>query len=241
MIRRFFTGVCCLALLGIPLCAHAAGTVVLKVIAVNPSKEMPQKVQVRAYLPKETKPENIVDRGDLEVTYDTQQGSYLVYGDYDLKPAEVLERSVEIQDIWVIPQADIDVLNNEADKTAALLKNTEFEDRAKFLLTGIRSKLEQIQDNQKNPAPNPERHISDYRDNLKLFESAKNDMVMCRSFLTLAKPLPTVAVWRAILIIVVFLGVLGLGFFLLWHKQLKGLVTDDTFYVPPKDGGKDKA
>lgn len=222
-------------LLAAPFTA-AAGTIVLKVIAVNPSKELPQKVQVRAYLPKEVKPEHVVDKGDLELTYDTQQGSYFVFNEYELKPSEVLERIIEINDVWMIPANELESLMAEADKIAVLLKNTEFEERAKFLSTGIQGKLKQIEENQKNTAPNPERHISDYRENLKLLESVKTDQAMIRSFLSLAKPLPTVAVWRAIIIIVIFLAALGLGFYILWQKQLKTLITDDTFYIPPKDG-----
>jgi hypothetical protein len=213
-------------------CAAAENTIVLKVAAVNPSKDLSQKVQVRAVLPKEIKPDDVLDKGELEIAYDTQQGSYYVFGEFELKPLESFERNVELRDIWVIPQTEISSLLDEANRVAGLLKGTEFQDRATFLLTSIQTKLKQVDEYQRNPAPNPERHISDYRDNIKILESVKTDLSMIRSFLSLAKPLPPVVIWRAIIIIMLFLGTLGVGFFILWQKQLKAVVTDDTFYVP---------
>jgi len=216
--------------------ALAAGSIMLKVVAVNPSKQLPQKVQVRAFLPKETKPEDILDRADLELTYDTQQGCYMVFNEYELKPAESLERTIEIRDIWLISESEITSLLSEADKISGLLKGTEFEDRSNYLLSSIQSKLKQIDENQKNPAPNPERHISDYRDNVKLMDSVKSDLSMIRSLLSLAKPLPSIVVWRAVVFIMIFLGVIGAGFFFIWQKKLKTVLTEDTFYVPPQSG-----
>ena len=72
---------CLLLILGsaTPLWAN----IVLKIIAVNPSKEQSQRVPVKVYLPKETKPEDVIDKSDLDVAYDTQQGSYYVSGEYD--------------------------------------------------------------------------------------------------------------------------------------------------------------
>jgi hypothetical protein len=218
----------------------AANSIALKVVAVNPSKDLSQKVQVRAFLPKEVKPEDIIDKGDLNISYDTQQGSYFVFNEYELKPEESMERTIEIRDIWNIPDAEIASALQEADKMTELLKNTEFQDRAKFLLTSIQDKLKKIQENQANPAPNPDRHISDYRDNAKIFETVKTDMAMIRSFLSLAKPLPPIVIWRAIVIIMFFLGGLGVAFYFIWQKQLKQVVSDDTFYVPGKPQDKPK-
>ncbi len=212
-----------------------AGNIVIRVVAVNPSKELSQKIQVKAYMPKEIKPENIVEKADLDVSYDTQEGAYYVFNEYELKPMETLERFVEIRDIWIIPEAEIQSLFSEADKIAGLLKDTEFEARAKFLLESIQNKLKAISENQKNLASNPEKHISDYRDNIKILESVKADLTMIKGFLSLAKPLSPVAIWKVIIIIFFFLGGLGLTFYILWYKQLKVMTTDDTFYVPDSE------
>jgi hypothetical protein len=208
-------------------------SIVLKVVAVNPSKDQRQKVQVKAYLPKETKPGDVMDKDDLDIAYDTQQGSYYVFGEYDLNATEVLEKNIELRDIWNVPEAEIESVRSEALKMSQMLKNTEFSDRAAFLVNNIDSKLNQIIENQKNPAPNPERHISDYRENLKTIESAKADLALVRSFISQVKSLPPLVVWRLILMIIIFLGLLGTSFYFIWQKQLKQ-VTHDTFYIPPE-------
>ncbi len=61
-------------------CPLSMANIILKVVAVNPSKEQNQKADVKAYLPKEIQPEHILDKEDLEISYDTQQGSYYVLG-----------------------------------------------------------------------------------------------------------------------------------------------------------------
>ena len=209
-------------------------SIVLKVLAVNPSKDQTQKIQVKTYLPKETKPEDVLSKEDLDIAYDTQQGSYYVYGEYELKPVEVLEKSVELRDIWTVSNTEIESLRAEATKLNGLLKNTEFAERASFLIINIETKLDQIIDNQKTQISNPERHISDYRDNLKTIESAKADLVLARSMLARAKSLPTVAIWRLISFIVIFLGLLGASFYFIWHKQLK-VVAEEAPPAPAKE------
>jgi hypothetical protein len=210
-------------------------SIVLKVIAVNPSKEEEQAVTVKAYLPKEAKPEDILDKGDLDSAYDTQQGSYFVFGEYTLKPGEVLERNIELRDIWVIQDAEIESIRLEAGKINSVLKNTEFGERASFLIDSIEAKLNQIRERQKTPPANPERHISEYRDDMKLLESIKTDLALARSFMAQAKAMPSFSVWKVIIAIIIFLGLLGLSFYFIWHRQVKAITIDDTFFVPKED------
>jgi len=217
--------------------SNAEANIVLKLVAVNPSKDQVQKVPVKAYLPKELKPEDIVDKGDLSITYDTQQGSYCVYAEYELKPGEVLEKTIEIKDIWIIPRAEIDSYRQESVKLAGLFKNTDFAERVSFLKKSVDSKLDQIIENQKNSPANPERHISDYRENLKILEAVKSDLVLARSMLSQIRPLPTAVVWNLIVGIVVFLGVLGLAFYFIWRRQFS-IITKDVFTAAkPQEAG----
>lgn len=203
------------------LITETEASIVMKLVAANPSKNQVQKVSIKTYLPKETKPEDILEKSDLEVTYDTQQGSYYVYGEYELKPGEMIEKDIELKDIWIIPSSEIESLRQEAVKLAGGLKNTEFAERTAFLRNSIDAKLNQIVENQSSSPANPERHISDYRDNLSILESAKADMILVRSLLAQAKSFPTAVVWRLILAIVIFLGILGVTFYIIWHKQLR--------------------
>lgn len=213
---------------------EAMANIMLKVMIINPSKEQVQKVPLKAYLPKEVKPEDVMEKDDLDVAYDTQQGSYYVYGEYELKPGETLEREIEIRDIWTVADTEIESLRLETIKLADLLKNTEFAERVAFLKNNIDSKLNQIIENQRSSPANPEQHISDYRDNLRIFESVKADMSLARSLLSQAKPLPSVIVWRLIIAIIIFLGILGATFFFIWQKQAK-IITQETFAASGKD------
>lgn len=221
---------------------ESEASIVLKIMAVNPSNEQVQTVPVKAYLPKEIKPEDIVDKSDLEIVYDTQQGSYYVYGEYMLKPSGVVEKEIELRDIWLIPNTEVESLRLEVIKMEAVLKNTEFAERIAFLKNSIEYKLNQIIENQKSSPPNHERHISDYRENLKVLEAVKADLVLARSLLSQVKPLPYAVVWKVIVAIVIFLGVLGISFYFIWQRQVKTITQEDTFYIPnqPQAEGKEK-
>lgn len=215
--------------------AHA--NIVLKVIAINPSKDQTQKAPVKAYLPKEVKADNVVDKGDLDIAYDTQQGSFYVYGEYELKPGQVLEKEIEIQDIWLIPEKDIDTLRADAEKLSGLMKNTDFGERAEFIRKGVEAKLDEIMERQRNAPANPEQHISEYRVNLSMLDEVKRDLALARSMLSQVKPLPTAVIWRLIIGIIIFLGLLGGAFYLIWQKQLRTITQEDTFFVPKEEGG----
>lgn len=215
--------VCALVLISVLILAQisAYANIVLKVMVINPSQEQPQSVPVKVYLPKETKPEDVVDKSDLEISYDTQQGSYFVYGEYMLKPGEIINKDIELKDIWVISNTELESLHVEALKLFDFLKATEFAERVEYLKKNIESKLSQIDDNQKNSPANPERHISDYRDNLKILESVKTDIALARSLLSQSKPFSVNLVWRLIIIIIIFVALLGLSFYIIWQKQIR--------------------
>ena len=212
---------------------HADDALTLRVMAINPSKEESQPTEIRAYLPKEIQPEDILDKGDLEIAYDSQESAYFVHGQYELKPGETLEREIRLKDIWLLSAEELESMRSEATKTAKLLENTDFKERAEFLKTVIETKLNKITERQQSPSANPDRHISAYRDNLALLDSVKSDLVAARSLLTQAKPkAEVVVVWRLFVGVVVVLGLLSLSFYIIWHKQLK-TITAPTFGTEP--------
>jgi hypothetical protein len=132
-------------------------------------------------------------------------------------------------------------VRSDVGKTSDLLKNTEFSERASFLKESIETKLNQIIANQKSSPTNPEQHISRHRDNLQILDDAKKDLALMRSLLTQMKPMPTAVVWRLILAIIIFLGILGGVFYFIWQKQLTVISQDDTFFVPKEGEGEPAA
>ena len=219
------TQACLGLIMGLALTARAygEGEITLKVLAINPSEEQLQRVEIKAPLPKEIKAEDILDAADLRVAYDTQLGAYYVYGEYDLQPRQTLERAIVIRDVWIVPADGLEAIRAEAAQTAALLEHTEFQERARFLNEVIRSKLRKIVERQQAASSNPERHISDFRDNLTLLNSISDDLVVARSLLAQARPAASsvAATWKLFVGTVVFLGLLSLSFYFFWYRQLK--------------------
>ncbi len=190
-------------------------------IAVNPAN-IEQSVPVKVYLPMEVKPEDVIYKEDLQIAYDTQQGSYYVYGEYILQPKEVLEKEIEIKDIWVIDELEVVSLRQEAGKIVEEFKKTNYYDRAQLLQQSIEKKLQGISTTQRSSPVSPGDHISNYRNSLSLLNSAKADLLAAKTLLSEVGPKGLAKfTWKIIIFIIGFLGVLGAGFFFIWQRQSK--------------------
>lgn len=199
----------------------AQASITLRLMAVNPS-EYEQTVPVKVYLPVEVKPEDVIYKDDLEVTYDTQQGSYYVYGEYLLKSKEVLEKEIEIKDIWVIDLPQIAMLRQEAKDILEAFRKTNYFERARLLYAGIDKKLKDVEQMQEISSASPSYKISNYRNSLSLFNSAKADLLAAKTLLSEVAPKGLAKLtWKIILFIIVFLGILGASFFFIWQRQSK--------------------
>jgi len=213
-----------LAILFLVLCfsfAEAAGTITLRLMAVNPS-DSEQTVPIKVYLPLEVKPENVIYKGDLEVAYDAQQGGYYVFGEYQLKPKEQLEKEIEIQDVWVIDQAQIAILRQDAKEILTAFEKTDYYDRALLLYNGIDKKLKEVEQMQDLSSASPSYKISNYRNSVSLLSSTKEDLLSAKTLLSEVAPKGLARfTWKIFLFIIVFLGVLGGGFFVIWQRQTK--------------------
>lgn len=201
--------------------APAYASIMIRIMGINPDENLQQTVKLKAYLPLEVEPEDVLDKGDMEVIYDTQKGAYYVYGEYQLDPKESIRREVEIKDIWLISTPELEGLRDDTIQTADLLESTQFKDRAGFLRNGIETKLNDIIKRQKVSAANPQKHISEYRENMKFLESAKTDLILIRSLLAQAKPLPSIAIWKVFLGITGFLGLIGFSLFFFVNKRVR--------------------
>jgi hypothetical protein len=208
---------------------NAMASVVLKIIATNPSENNARRVPIKVYLPKEAKPEDVIDKRDLQVGYDSQQGSYYVYGSYELEPLQVVERDIELRDVWIIEEAELTSIAAEAEKIKELLKDSEFTQRSDFLTNSIISKINEIENRQAGSSTNPEEHISEYRYNLELLKSAKTDLAVARSMLGKERRFPKEAIWKLIIYVVAFLGILSTSFYFVWHKQVNALTGKKEF------------
>ncbi len=203
------------------LITSAYAGITLRLVAVNPANSE-QTVPVKVYLPVETKPEDVLAKDDLEIGYDTQQGSYYVHGEYTLKPKEVLEKEIEIKDIWVIDESQIGLLRQDAKSVVDEFKKTGYAEKAALIYQGIDKKLQEVSEMQKASAVSPGYHISNYRNSIGLLNSAKADLVAAKTLLAEVSPKGLAKfTWKIIVFIIGFLGILGLGFFFIWQRQSK--------------------
>ena len=83
--------------------------------------------------------------------------------------------------------------------------------------------MNQIERRQKIAAVNPQKHVSNYRENVALLEAVKTDVMFARSLMSQAKGVPHALVWKIFIWVVVFLGLLGLTFYFVWQKQMKSV------------------
>jgi hypothetical protein len=150
-----------------------------KIIHMTIQVENPTKVlkpfKHKDYLPQEIKPEDIVEDEGFEVRFDATKQLSFLFKEEDLKPGEKKKYSIGILDIWSIKQRDIDYLRSRAAYAFEFLKDTRFEDSAKLLMPRITGDLQTIEKSQSQQRPILE-HISAYRDNQKVYDSAKKDV-----------------------------------------------------------------
>jgi hypothetical protein len=207
----------------------------MNAVVVNPSTTKKQDAMLKAYLPKESKPEDIVDPGDLSISYDVQENLYYVYKEFELGPGEMAKRQIELKDVWVIPESELNAAVERMDEMLKDLKGSSFYARAAAIKETIQTRVAQILDAQKKALDVlPDAHIAVYRANMQILNSVKEDMAKVEAMLLQAKPAVGLAFnkvfvktsWWIILLVVVFLGLLSFGLFIVWHKQAKMAQTE---------------
>ena len=209
-----------------------AGNIKLKLVVVNPSDVLTQEAILKDYLPKEVKPEDIIDLGDLRIDYDFTTALYYVYKEVELKPKETITRSVLIKDVWLIPQLVTDDLNARAKALAAKFKNTAANQSAIDLQNSIGAKLVDLHVKQQEALQAiPQRHIAVYRENLEILQQAREEFnkleKMQEELKTQAASPPGVVMkkislqmsWWLIAATILGLGLFSFIVFLIWNRQ----------------------
>ena len=165
------------------LCAFAAGAaesgVILRLTAENPSDLESKQVMVRSYLPAGVRPENILDKGGLEVGYDVKQGQYYIYKDVTLAPLESATYQIEVQDIWQVNEKQLSDLKAHSRELTAKLKKSEYSVVAQKLDGDINRDIDIIVKRQAAASidkVSAVEHINAYEANKKVFDNIKSDM-----------------------------------------------------------------
>jgi hypothetical protein len=143
--------------------------------AENPSPdEAITKEQVH-YLPKEVKPEHILEAAGFEVRYDALKGQSFLWKEEELQPGEKKRYEISIIDIWKIKQQNIENLRDRTRDTFRFLENTPYKDSAEFLVSSIKKNLESV-DLSQSLEKDIAQHIMDYRSNIEYYGQAEKDV-----------------------------------------------------------------
>jgi hypothetical protein len=202
------------------LCVNADASIVLKMRGMNPSKTHAKKAILKTYLPEEIKPEDVLSTGELELRYDEQQKVYLVFGEVELAPQESVEVEIELNDIWHVPQDELERRRQDSSTVLDLLADSEFADKVPYLRKSIEERLTKIEHSQATPAVNPQKHISQYRENKRLLNLIDDDLAVARSLMDNAKKIPSLKIWQLILAVIGLLVVMSGALFFVLNRQM---------------------
>ncbi len=155
---------------------YETGSVILRILVVNPSKTETQKVPVKVYLPKEISPKDILDLEDLKLDYDSEKGSYYAHNEVELGPGQSITKMVRMEDIWVFPEEELSAYLSQANEMESELRKTPYAEEGAAFLLAIDSKVQEILETQKKTVSNPAEHIQAYRQATSLVSSIKNDL-----------------------------------------------------------------
>ena len=209
-------------------------TITLKVTIKNPSAEI-KKIPVRIPLPVEITPKDIVNKGILDIEYDDEASRYVAYkNEFILRPRQMQNLEIEVEDIWYIPKSRLDAFKKQTDLLVNQLQDTEYIESGQKLSKTIYENLNIIIISQDDDTLGTKEHIGVYRTNLKLIEQIKEDIEQLERQVTLAniktpeiipepeaKPEPTKAVIWIIVFIMLFIATLGGVFFFTWHARTR--------------------
>ena len=158
-----------------------AASLTLKVRAINPSQTEKRSVEVKAFLPKPAKPDDVVSAGELEVAYDVANKAYCVHKKIEMDPGQNRTFEVVLKDIWSIPDDTVKALSDHAKELSALLKGTDKENTATRLGGLIAENLKSVVELQAANvvgSVKPVDHIRAFESNVDVMERVRRDVGM---------------------------------------------------------------
>lgn len=227
------------------LAEGAFASIVLKSVVVNPSQTKTQEATLKAYLPKEVTPDDVLDLGDLNIDYDIEKGLYYVHKEVELEPGESVSRQVEIEDVWFIPESKLEQLIKKSNDLTKKLEGTEYFEPAVAISKNINNKYQSILNKQEDAADAlPQTHIAVYRENKIKMGEIEEMISKLRKMvdrIELSKgsgaggKVSIKSTWWMIIGVVAFLGLVSFILFILWHKQAKVLTEDKNIQGDDQD------
>lgn len=231
----------------------------------NTSGVVENSEKKKHYLPEEVKPEHFIDLLGFQYRFDPDKGQPYLSKKEDLQAGETKKYTIDIIDVWRVPQQNVENLKDRTRNTYKLLEDSEYVETANFLVASIKEKLDSIEASQAEDKEIKE-HISAFRANEVKFDQAKKDVEALeellealreelerspmRNVLQRIKQLKSVQdvaqaifgtkptknnAWRIITITVICVGLLTLIHFMIWGSRSKNIKKEDF-----EEAGKEK-
>lgn len=205
------------------------GSVILKMLVINPSDSQTQTVPFKTYLPRETKPEYIIDKEDLLIDFDEEAGLWYVHKDIKLGPGQSVTKKVEIKDIWLIPQEEIDSLRKQFEDLIKPLEGTAYFAQAITLKSDADRLLDGILRKQNEYKATPQDHILAFRENQESLKAANTNLEALKKLVTEESGagraigglfgVSTTMTWAIIIIVVVGIAMLMILLYTLLRRH----------------------
>ena len=155
-----------------------AGKVKLKLSAVNP-RDKEDSIEIRADLPSRVTTNDIISLGGMELRYDVKNDIYYVYEKVEFAKKGLVEREIELDDIWKIEDKEITDLEKKAIELADMLSGSKYSEKSAVELEQIKEKIEKLQKSQSENSVSKVsviKHIQAYETNLKDLQQAKHGL-----------------------------------------------------------------
>lgn len=115
--------------------------------AMNPSSE-PQEIAVRSFLPKEIRPDDVLDAQNFNILYDESRKVYFLEKKEKFDGNESKKYVITVKNKWRIPESEILFYKDQTEKLIMLFRETSFEaygdEQGKMILEML-SEISQLQ------------------------------------------------------------------------------------------------
>ncbi len=171
-------------------CRDAFASIYINLVAANASPDKVRELPFKYFLPRELKPDDILDTAGLQIDYDIDQKSYFVYGTLTMQPQESRVLKIEVRDVWKVTDEEISRLKKEVDDHLVRTQNTPYHDRASVLKQDINRKLDYIVEQQENYSGNVERRIEEYRAYTEVIAQVRKDIFSIENWESVQAKMP---------------------------------------------------
>jgi flagellar basal body-associated protein FliL len=164
-------------------------TVSIKILAVNPSDARLNTV-VTHRLPPEVQPEHIVDKGILELKYDTTLAAYYVTTTINLNARETRALTIKVKNVWKMDMEYIEKVRITLQQTVSALNGTRYQETAERLFEKVNEQLDRIEEEQNAPKGIQEQ-IELFRSHMKQLKQIENGVMSLSALRKLANQAET--------------------------------------------------